>query len=173
MAKSLNQRKSIKIIQDVDRAILVMRNAGKWLEESGKKPSKWWRSENLNRKFLLRYAKPEEFYVALVDDKPVAAAILQLSQNAQAWKSVDKDNPRLALYIHWLCVHRESAGMGLPKVIVDFAERLARKHNVNLLRADTNAEEMKLRKIYEDLEFSLITVEQEDYRKTAFYQKRS
>ena len=55
------EKKSIEIIQDMDQAILVLRNVSKWLKESGKNLSKWWKLENLNRDFLLQYAKPEEF----------------------------------------------------------------------------------------------------------------
>lgn len=162
---------SVRIVQDINQAILVMRDAGKWLKESGKSPSKWWRLENLNRKFLLQYAKPEEFYVALVDGKPAAATVLQLHQNVQNWQNVDKGQPQTALYIHWLCVHRDFSGMGLPKVIIDFARKLADEKNVRILRVDTNAEETKLRKMYEELGFQLVVEEQEDYRKTAYYQQ--
>lgn len=163
---------AVKVVQDIDKAIFVMQDAGKWLEETGKKPSKWWQLKNLNRKFLLQYAKPQEFYVALVDRKPAAAAVLQLSQNAQDWQSVDKGKPQKALYIHWLCVHRDFRGKNMSKVMVDFSEQLAKDKGAGLLRADTNAKETKLRKIYEDLGFRLVEIEQEDYRKTAFYQKR-
>ena len=162
----------ITITQNMKQAISVIHGVGKWLEESGKKPSKWWKPENLNSEFLLKYAKSDEFYAALVDGEPAAAAILQLDQNSQDWQSVDKDKPRPALHIHWLCVDRKFAGMNLPKTITDFAEKLAKEKGINLLRVDTNAEEIKLRKIYEDLGFQLVTVEQEDYRKTAFYEKR-
>jgi len=165
-------KKPIRIIQNVNQTISVMRDAGKWLLESGKKPSKWWQLQNLNRKFLFQYAKQEEFFVGLVDNKPAVAAILQIDQKAQNWKSIDKGTPQLALYIHWLCVHRQFAGMGLPKAMVDFATQLAKERNIKLLRADTNAKEMQLRKIYENLGFRLVGVEQEDYRKTAFYQKK-
>ena len=149
-----------------------MRSAGKWLEESGKNPSKWWKLENLNPEFLLKYAKPQEFFVALVNEKPAAAAVLQLNQNSQDWKRIDKDQEKKALYIHWLCVEREFKGKNLPKVMIDFAEKKARENNINLLRVDTNASETKLRKIYEKLGFRLVAVEQEDYRQTAFYQKK-
>lgn len=168
----INKKIPVGVIKDIDLAISVMRNAGKWLQESGKNPSKWWQLKNLNRKFLLQYAKPQEFYVVLVNKKPAAAAIVQPSQEAQDWKNIDKNNPQRALYIHWLCVHREFASMGLPKVIINFATELARKKNIGLLRADTNADELKLCKIYEDLGFHQVAVEQEDYRRTAFYQKR-
>lgn len=56
--------------------------------------------------------------------------------------------------------------------MIDFAEKKTLENNINLLRVDTNADEMKLRKIYEKLGFSLVLVEKEDYRNTAFYQKR-
>jgi len=160
------------IVQDTEKAIHVMHNSGKWLLETGKNPSKWWQPQNLNRKFLLQYAKPQEFFVALVDGKPAAAAVLQYDQSAQDWQCVDKGKPESALYIHWLCVDRQFAGMGLPKLMVDFAESHAQKKNIRLLRVDTNADETKLREIYVDLGFRLMAVEQEDYRKTAFYQKR-
>lgn len=65
----------MKIVQDMDKAIGVMRSAGKWMKESGKNLSKWWRLENLNRKFLLRHAKEDEFYVGLVDGVPAVAAV--------------------------------------------------------------------------------------------------
>ena len=166
-------KNTVEISQDVNNAIAVMRNASKWMKESGKIVSKWWDLKNLNSKFLLNYAKPEEFYVALVDSKPAVAAILQLSQSAQDWKSVDKGKSKSALYMHWLCVSREFAGIGMPKIMVDFAEQHAKQNNVKFLRADTNADVMKLRKIYENLGFELVTIEQEDYRRTAFYQKNA
>lgn len=170
--KESTDQKNIKIVQDIDQAISVMRKVGKWLLETDKNPSKWWRPENLNSKFLLQYAKPEEFYVALIADKPAAAAVLQFNQNAQDWQSIDKDEAQKVLYIHWLCVDRQFAGMKLPKIIIDFASNKAKEENVKLLRVDTNANEVKLRKLYEDLGFYLVAVEQEDYRKTAFYQKK-
>jgi len=162
---------SAKIVQNVNQAIYVMRDAGKWLLENNKNPSKWWSLKNLNRKFLLQYAKPDEFYVALINNEPAAAAILQFNQKAQDWKSIDGDRRQPALYIHWLCVGREFAGKNLPKILVDFAAQQAKKRNLKLLRLDTNADETKLRKIYEDLGFSLMGAEQEAHQKTAFYQK--
>jgi ribosomal protein S18 acetylase RimI-like enzyme len=167
---TIGNQNSIRIEQDVDKAILVMRNAGKWLFESGKNPSKWWLLENLNKEFLFQYAEPSEFYVIFVGGKPAAAAIMQIVQRAQDWKDIGEDRSRSALYIHWLCVHRDFASQGFPKIMVNYASNLARANGVNCLRADTNADETKLRKIYESLGFYLVAVKKEDYRKTAFYQ---
>lgn len=162
---------NIKIIQDVDFALSVMRSASKWMSINGKIVSNWWKLENLNKNFLLQYAKEEEFYVGLIDNNLVVAAILQTSQNAQDWKNIDKDKSKTALYVHWLCIYHRFSGNNLPKVMIDFAEQLAKDKNINLLRCDTNAEELKLREIYEQLGFKLIDIEQEDYRQTAFYEK--
>lgn len=170
MSKNV-QQESIAFVQDMDQAIAVMQSAGKWMKESEKNPSKWWLLENLNRTFLLRHAKPEEFYVGLVDGVPVVAAVLILLDNNEVWRSVDADRPQRALYIHWLCVDRRFAGQGLPKLMVDFSERLAKKNGIGMLRLDANADKEKLQNIYEDLGFRLVGTKQEDYRRIAFYQK--
>lgn len=165
------KKKPITFIQNMDQAIGVMRDAGKWLSESGKNPSKWWKLENLNRTFLLQHAKVDEFYVGLVGGVPAVAGVLLFLENDQDWKSIDHDHPKRALYIHWLCVDRQFAGRNLPKVMVDFAARLAKKNDTDLLRLDANADKKKLQNIYEDLGFRLVGTKQENYRKRAFYQK--
>lgn len=155
----------------MDKAIGVMRSAAKWMNESGKNPSKWWLLKNLNRTFLLKHAKVDEFYVGLVDDDPAVAAVLQFFKNNQNWKSIDHDDPQKVLYVHWLCVDRQFAGRNLPKAMIDFAARLAKKNGAVLLRLDANADKKKLQDIYEGLGFRLVGTKQEDYRNTSFYQK--
>lgn len=161
----------VEFIQDVDKTVEVLRDAGAWLLESGKEPSKWWQLKNLNTDFLFQYAAPDEFYVGMVDNQPAVAAILQVGEEAQSWQSVDGDTPQPALYIHWLCVSRQFAGSGLTSEMVSFAARLAREKQLNILRVDTNASEEKLRVLYEGLGFELAGILEEDYRTTALYQK--
>jgi len=158
----------MKIVSNIDKAIIVMRDAAQWMIDNDKKVTKWWSLDNLNKEFLFQYAKPEEFYVGMVGDKPAVAAILQIEQNAQDWKDIS-DKP--ALYVHWLCVTRDFASKGASKQMIDFAENLARKDGINFLRADTDADNPQLRKVYKKLGFSLVTILEEDYRNTAFYQK--
>jgi len=157
--------------QDVDKTIALLREAATWLLKSGKEPSKWWQLDNLNKTFLFQYARPEDFYVGLVNDEPAVAAILQTAQEAQDWKSVDGDQPQPALYIHWLCVSRQFAGQGLTASMIDFATGLAGEKGLSLLRVDTNANEQKLRKIYTELDFKLMNTMKDDYRETVLYQK--
>jgi len=161
----------MKIFNDVDKSILVMREASKWMSENKISVSKWWRLDNLNKEFLLKYAEEKEFYVGTISGTPAVAAILQCSQEAQDWESVDKDNPKPALYVHWLAVCSDYKGKGLTTKMVEFATELAKEKGVNLLRADADASSKKLRKVYEKLGFKLVGTEKEDYRETAFYQK--
>lgn len=160
-----------RLVNDVNSAINIMREAGQWLLDNGQTPSKWWDPKNLNKDFLLQYATPEEFYTLNIGDKPAAAVVLQVDQNAQDWAAIDGDNQIPAMYIHWLCVRREFAGQGLPGKVINLAGNLAASQQINVLRADTNAEEAKLRNVYESIGFKLAGVVEEDYRTTAFYQK--
>ena len=162
---------SVKVIQDIDAAIEVLHKAGQWLLDTGKNPSKWWHPQNMNKEFFLLHAEPEEFYVAIVDGKPAAAEIIQWDQRNQDWSSVDTETSPTALYIHWLCVDPKYSGIGLPKIMIEHAEKLAAEKQVQLIRVDTNAAEKKLREIYESLGFHLVGTHKENYRATAFYEK--
>lgn len=159
------------IIQDANKAILVMQNVAKWMRKSGKPKSQWWEPENMNSDFLFKHIEPDEYYVAIIDGKPAASVILQDSERNQSWKPIDGNDPKKALYVHWLCVSREFAGKGYARLMVDFAANEARKKGFKLLRLDTNAKEKKLCDLYEGMNFQLMGVEQEDNHKTAFYQK--
>jgi len=101
----------------------------------------------------------------------VVAAILEASQSAQDWKVIDGDKAEPALYIHWLCVHSDFRSTGLSCVMIDFAAQLALKNDIKMLRADTNADSPELRSVYEKLGFTAVGEQEEDYRKTIFYQK--
>lgn len=167
----LRNKLNLKIVQDEDKTISVMHGAGKWLKDSGRKPSESWQPQNMNKDYLLKHAESSEFYAALIDGKPVAGMILQDNQRNQSWKSVDKDKKIVALYVHWLCVDHEYAGKGLPGVMIDFAAKFAKTKGIHILRLDTNAEEPKLRRIYEELGFNLRSTEKEGNHVTAFYEK--
>ena len=160
-----------KIVQDMDKSLIVMRNAANWLEKSGKKITKWWKPENLNKEFLLQYTKPEEYYVLLVDDEPAASVVIQYQQNGQDWKPVDKGNPKPAYYVHWGCVTRKFAGTKKIDLMINFAEQIALSKNIKTLRADNDADEIKLREMCERLGFHLVKIIKEDYRNTALYEK--
>jgi ribosomal protein S18 acetylase RimI-like enzyme len=160
----------MKIIQDTDKAIEVMHGIGVWMEENNMHPSEYFQSKNMNSDYLLKRSEPSEYYVALVDESPAASMILQETERNQSWKSVDGENPKKALYVHWLCVSRAFAGQGFSNKMIDFAVEEARKRGFQLLRLDTNADEKKLCALYEKLGFQLMGMENEEGHTTAFYQ---
>jgi GNAT superfamily N-acetyltransferase len=160
----------VKIDNNVDKALSVMHDAANWLIKSGKNPNKWWQPKNMNRKFMLKQAEPNEFYVLLIDSEPAGAVILQDNERNQSWESYDGKNSKKALYLHWLCVTREYAGKGIPKLLTQFAKNEARKRNLKRIRVDSNAEEKKLCDMYKRLGFTQVHEEAEDYRKAAFFE---
>jgi GNAT superfamily N-acetyltransferase len=164
--------RKISIVQDMDLAIAVMRDCGTWLLASGKRPNKWWQLTNLNREFLLKHTKPDEYYVFLVDGKPAASEILQTYADDPGWKIIDGNDPQPALYVHWFSVRRDFAGQGFSKRLVELAQKKAKELGLPQLRLETNAAEPKLRKLYEGLGFTLVTELRQDYRTSAFYHKR-
>ena len=125
----------------------------------------------MNPTFMLQHTEPDEYYVAIVDDKPAASLILQDTQRNQSWEQVDATNPKKAFYVHWLCVTRDFSGKGYSKLMIDFAAREAKNRGFKFLRLDTNANEEKLCNLYEGLGFILMGTNQEGDHKTAFYQK--
>lgn len=163
---------NVKIIQNADMAITIMHNVGKWLVESGLNPEEYWLPENMNKDYLLKHVEPEEFYVVLVDDIPAASVVLQEDQRNQSWESVDKDKPKEALYFHWLAVNREFAGKGLPKIVLDFSKKEAKKRGYELIRLDTIASQPKLRKVYDDLGFIAVCIGEGEFSDTVFYQMK-
>lgn len=161
----------MEIIQDTDKALLVMHEAATWRVNQGVDPGDWWKPENMNRDFMLQHSEPDEYYVALEHGKPAASVILEDTERNQDWSFIDKDNPKKALYVHWLCVTREFAGKGYSKIMIDFAEKEAQKRGLSLLRLDTDADEEKLCRLYEGLGFHLMGIEGEGDHGVAYYQK--
>ncbi|HVT01365.1 MAG TPA: GNAT family N-acetyltransferase [Patescibacteria group bacterium] len=168
----LNKKNSnLKFINNPDVVISIMKQAGEWMENTNKHPSKWWKPENMNEHFLMQYAEPGDLFVGMAGDEPAISAILQFDERNQSWESVDGNEPKKALYVHWLCVNRNYAGKGYPEKMINFATKIAREKKIKYLRVDTTFSKKKLRKIYEDLGFSLAGTLKESYRTTAFYQK--
>lgn len=161
---------NIEIINDMDKSIKVMFEAGTWMKDNGHEYSEWWDPNNMNKTFLSLHAEPNEFFVALVGEKAAASVILQDNERNQSWKYVDKNNPQKALYVHWLCVSRQFSGTGLPSKMITFAKEYAKKRSLSLLRLDTQADEPKLCNLYEGLGFYLVDIDHTDTHPTAFFQ---
>jgi GNAT superfamily N-acetyltransferase len=69
-------------------------------------------------------------------------------------------------------VHRDFAGIGLSKKMVDFATQEAKRRDFVRLRLDTDARKAKLCTIYGKLSFTLVGKETVGDSSTAFFEKR-
>jgi len=161
----------MNIVNDTDRAIMLMYEVSLWMKENDLDHSKWWKPTNMNQIFMFKHAEPNEFFVVIKDGETAASVILQNNERNQSWKFIDKNNPKPALYIHWLTVNREFAGQGFSKILIEFASKEALKKNLKLLRLDTDADQPKLMNVYKNLGFELMGIGQEGDHKTAYYQK--
>ncbi len=157
---------------DMAGAVDIIRNVAEWMQGVGLVHDGWWEPENMNVAFLGQYAKPDEFFVARLDGKPAAAAIIQAEQSLQDWGAVDNGSTPPALYLHYVAVEREFAGRGLPRELMQHAENLAKEKGIPALRLDTNADESKLRKVYEDFGFKEVKILEEDGNRTVLYEKQ-
>lgn len=162
----------LHIVQDINLAMQVMYKVGTWMKNSGLGYSQWWDPKNMNRQFMLKHSETDEYFVALVDNKPAASVILQENERNQSWKYVDGNNQQKALYVHWLCVDRDFAGLGLSGRMINFAAKEAKKRGFKLLRLDTDADEPKLCKLYKNLGFSVRGIEKEDERRAIFFEMK-
>jgi len=160
----------IKIVQDMDLGVELMYQVASWMKSNGLNYATWWDPKNMNQDFLLQHSEPNEYFVAIIDNKPVASVILQETERNQSWKSVDGNYPK-ALYIHWLCVNRNYSGIGLSKKMIEFAEIQGKKRGFEKLRLDTDADEPKLCNLYKSLGFKEMGIENEDGKNTIFFEK--
>ena len=161
----------VEMVQNPEKAISVIKGAGEWLKSSGREVSKWWDPDNVSVEFLSEYAKPEDYFCVEVDGAPAAAAMIQTEQNAQDWSPVDNGSSKDAVYIHWLAVNREFSGQGLPLIIVEFAEEMARENDCEVVRVDVDEGNQNLVNVYLGLNFRRVKKFQEDSRMTGFYER--
>jgi GNAT superfamily N-acetyltransferase len=77
----------------------------------------------------------------------IAAVLILLPEDPHFWP--DRP-PGEAIYLHKLAVRRAYAGMGLPQLLMDYAEGLARAHGRLLMRLDCDT---PLAPFYERLGF--------------------
>lgn len=162
----------IEIRPDMDASIEVIRHAGAWLQETKGETSEWWDPEVVSADFLSPHAKPDEFFVAFVDGRPAATAIIQATQDMQDWSSVDGEAEPNALYIHYVATEREFASQGLVTYLMDKAIQLAKERGIPVLRLDTNADEPKLCDLYEAHDFVSVGIVPEEGHRTVLYERQ-
>jgi len=149
---------------DIDNAVLVIREAAKWMIEIGKS---LWEMEDLTKEKLLKGLTKDNFYTGYVNNKP-AAAMLLIWHDPFFWPDIKLNESG---FIHKLSVSREFAGKGYAEEMIKFAEAECKYKNINFLRLDCAGDRAKLRKFYESLGFVQVNRKMMGNFDVAFYQK--
>lgn len=148
-----------------------MRDAASWLIQTGRDHSSSWQLEHLTVDALSNLARPDDFYVGLVNNKVTVAAILKTACSVQDWALLDQSDTAAALYVHYLAVPREFAGQQMARQMLDFANTVAQNNQCDRLRLDVSAHEDKLIALYQQLGFQVSTVIRHDAGDTALLER--
>jgi GNAT superfamily N-acetyltransferase len=130
----------------INEAIDIMREAAQWLIQT-KKPL--WHLEDLNKEKLLKDNNEKEFYVGWIGKNDVSAMILKW-YDPFFWPNIKENESG---FIHKLSIRRNYAGMGISKMMVEFAVDECKKRGINVLRLDCAGDREKLCRIYEKMGF--------------------
>jgi len=150
---------------DIDNALLVIREAAKWLIDIGKP---LWKLEDLTNEKLLKEITKENVYVGYVNNRP-AAAMLLIWHDPVFWENI---KPFESGFIHKLSVSREFAGKGYAEEMIKFAEAKCKCNNINFLRLDCAGDRAHLCKFYESLGFVQVNRKMMGNFDVAFYEKK-
>jgi len=122
-------------------------------EEAGRTTTGWQRGIYPTVKTAEASLDRGDMYVAEIDGKVIATGIINQEQvDVYAdcdWK-YKADDDKVAV-LHTLAVDPETRGKGIGPSFVKFYEDLARDWGCEVLRIDTNAKNIKARKMYEKL----------------------
>ena len=133
-----------------ERAIAIMREVAAWGRSRGFRvwPDEWL-SEN---ELLTEEARPENFYVGMVDGQPACGFILQWSDR-EYWPDAP---PGEAAYLHKLCVCREFAHQNMTGQVIERVKEECARWGARFIRLDTGADEPAVRDIYLRAGFEIV-----------------
>lgn len=150
---------------DVAGAVRVIQEVARWCDATGKN---MWPLEQLTAETLLQGVTPENFWIGLYENEPVAAMILQWS-DPLFWPEL---GPGESGFIHKLAVNPRFAGIGLGRRMVEFAAEECRKRGITGLRLDTGWRRERLRAHYETMDFVCVGRKVIGGREYALYERQ-
>jgi GNAT superfamily N-acetyltransferase len=132
--------------QDLDAVAGILREAARWLEESG---MAMWRDNELLPMRIAEDVRSGLFFLAECDSEAAGTVRFQL-EDKLFWPDVPQDD---SAFIHRLTVRRRFAGGEVSSAL--FLWAIARTHTLGLryLRLDCEASRTRLRAVYERIGF--------------------
>lgn len=148
---------------EVDEAVTIIRDVAKWCEDNKKD---MWNLEDLTKEKLTKGLSTFNFCVGKQKGKGVAAMILQW-QDTLFWPEIGENESG---FLHKLCVLNEFRGLGISKMMVEFAKSECRSRGIRFLRLDTGLYKHKLCKHYEGMGFVKVGEKRIGLRDYALYE---
>lgn len=132
--------------RDVDEVAEILREAARWLEESG---MAMWREDELSPIHIAEDVRSGLFFLAECDGEAAGTVRFQL-EDKLFWPDVPQDD---SAFIHRLAVRRRFAGGEISSALILWA--IARTHALDrrYLRLDCEAFRTRLRALYERVGF--------------------
>jgi GNAT superfamily N-acetyltransferase len=137
----------LAIPSDVEAVSSILTEAAAWLVARG---IPMWRASELQPAQIETDVAEQLFYLAELDDEPVATIKFQLS-DPLFWPEVVGDD---SAFVHRLAVRRRFAGRGVSQALLAWAARRATTLGRSHLRLDCEASRRKLRDLYEGFGFT-------------------
>ncbi|TBD43420.1 GNAT family N-acetyltransferase [Rhizobium ruizarguesonis] len=136
------ETEAIKILE-------ILRSVAVWLDSEG--PGKLWSAASFDLFEITQKIRAAEVVVLKADGEIAACMYVEQSDDA-FWPEA---NPREALYLHKLAVARSFGGLGLSRIMLDWAAQYAKCAGHQFLRLDCTPRP-KLVQIYIDAGFSRV-----------------
>ena len=134
---------------DVEEALSIIREAAQWLIDTGKP---MWMLDEITRESI---QNPADEFIVLWDGTESVAAMTLSFEDRFFWPDVQEGSSG---FIHKLSVRRKFAGIGAPRMLIDFAMRLCRDKGIFELRLDCDPHRKGLCDFYEGCGFKLLEV---------------
>jgi GNAT superfamily N-acetyltransferase len=133
-------------LQDIDAVADILREAARWLEESG---MAMWRDDELSPVRIAEDVRSGLFFLAESDGEAAGTARFQL-EDKLFWPDVDQHD---SAFVHRLAVRRRFAGGEVSSALLLWA--IARTHTLGrrYLRLDCVASRPRLQALYERIGF--------------------
>lgn len=124
-------------------------------EEAGRMTIGWNRKIYPVRQTAIDAVNRDDLFVQEIDDKIVAAAIInqvQVPEYAECeWEYNAAEEEEEIMVLHTLVVDPQVNGRGYGKAFVKYYEEYAVEHGCNYLRMDTNVKNANARQLYAKL----------------------
>ncbi|MGW0598363.1 GNAT family N-acetyltransferase [Streptomyces sp. NPDC002776] len=109
-------------------------------------------------------------FLAFEDGEPIATMQVDDFADPEFW--TPDDQPDAALYVHRMAVTRETAGVGVGGMLLDWASERAASQGKRWLRLDAWKDNQGLHRFYKDAGFTLLrTVDLPHRRSGALFQR--